>query len=463
MSETPSPAPETPSKPTLSEEEIRRRREAKRRKREEALRREQEEQKRRRIRTFAISGTIAVLILGALLFRGRHNLRDYLAMALNKREPPLMVLRNGDMTAEGYFGPPPLGWDHLVTAQGKARAFRDTTVHQGGPASFCLASEGDEPAVANAFQAIRSDGGTRITVRGVLKVEGEATGAVAVRLYRSPTESAPVVLKEIKGTSGWQEFQQEIPLPRGIIGIDVALGLNGKGKVWLDDMTFAGLNTANRIPEAIDPSVPAEGGADWKPQAEQVRAAAHAAKDAKVVFIGDSITSLWAKQPTLWNERYGKYHAVALGIPNDSTRQLLWRIQQGEVDGLSPKVVVLMVGVNNLWTPTVETSWIADSIGKIVRELRTRLPKTKVLVLGILPTQHDANFPLRGRVKAINARIAHLDDGKMIRFLDMGDKFLEPDGTLSSEVMPDYIHPAEKGYRIWADTMQPLLEEMLDS
>jgi lysophospholipase L1-like esterase len=372
-----------------------------------------------------------------------------------------MVLRNGDMNAEGVLHSMPLGWDHLSVRQGKARAFRDTKTFQSAPASLCVASEGDVPAVASAYQAIRSEGGVRITVRGALKFEGEGSGAVAVRLYRSPTEAAAVILQEIKGASDWREFRKEIPLPKGIVGIDIAVGLDGRGRVWLDDVTLNGPNTAMRIPAASDPSLPISLGPAWEQKAVALRETARSAKDVRLVFLGDSITYLWKDHPALWNERYGPYKAIALGIPGDRTNQLLWRLQHGELDGLSPKLVVLMIGTNNLWEPLMERSWVADGIGQVVRELRVRLPKTKVLLLGILPTQHDADFPLRARIKAINELVARVDDGKNVRFLDMGERFLEPDGTLSAEVMPNFVHPSAKGYRIWADTMQPLLDEML--
>jgi lysophospholipase L1-like esterase len=460
MSETLStePSPKTP----LSDEEKERRRAIKRKRREEKQRRLEQERKRRTLLLLG-GAALALLVVVVIVVRRQHNLRDYVSMATRQSGPTLMVLRNGDMSAEGVLQKMPRGWDHFTARQGKALAYRDTKTFRSAPASLCVAAEGTEGTVANAYQAIRSDGGVTIMVRGAIKVEGDGNAAVAVRLYRSPTEAAAVVLTELKGESDWQTFSKEIPLPKGIVGFDIALGLDGKGKAWLDDVTLTGANTSDRIPTASDPSLPVTLGSAWEKQVSALRETAHAAKDARVIFVGDSLTHLWMDKDNvgLWNERYGAYKAVALGVPGDSTNQLLWRIEHGELEGLSPKVVVLMIGINNVWQPTMERAWIADAIGQTVREVRKRLPKSKVLVLGILPTQHDANFPLRARIKAINEMVARIDDGKNVRFLDMGEKFLEPDGTLSADVMPDYVHLSKKGYEIWADTMQPLLDEML--
>lgn len=448
------------AKPPLSDEEKERRRAIKRKRREEEQRRLEQERKRRTLFLSAGAAIALLAVVGFFLMR-QHNLRDYVSMATRQSGPTLMVLRNGDMSAEGVLQKLPLGWDHLAIRRGKAQAYQDTKTFRSAPASLCVAAEGEEGTIANTYQAIRSDGGVTITVRGAIKIQGKGNGAVAVRIYQSPTEAATVVLTELKGESDWQTFSKEIPLPKGIVGFDIALGMDGHGKVWLDDVTLTGANTADRIPTASDPSHPASLGPGWERDASAVREAARAAKDARVIFVGDSITHLWKDHPALWKERYGAYRSVALGIPGDSTNQLLWRIEHGELDGLSPKVVVLMIGINNIWQPTMERSWIADAIGQTVREVRKRLPESEVLVLGILPTQHDANFPLRARIKAINEMVARIDDGKNVRFLDIGEKLLEPDGTLSAEVMPDYVHLSKKGYEIWADTMQPLLEEML--
>jgi beta-glucosidase len=183
-----------------------------------------------------------------------------------------------------------------------------------------------------------------------------------------------------------------------------------------------------------------------------------------VLFLGDSITQGWSGRGLkVWHERYDKYQPANFGIGGDRTQHVLWRIDNGELDGISPKVVVLMIGTNN------SANWSADDIlradTKIVSEIHQKLPDTKVLLLAIFPRGFDPKTPaiaaLRAKLKAVNDGLAKLDDGTKTRYLDIGDKFLQPDGILPKSIMPDSLHPNEKGYVIWADAMAPLLDEMM--
>jgi lysophospholipase L1-like esterase len=182
-----------------------------------------------------------------------------------------------------------------------------------------------------------------------------------------------------------------------------------------------------------------------------------------ILFLGDSITEGWKKAPEVWEKYYGPHHPANFGIGGDRTQHVLWRMDNGELDGISPKVVVLMIGTNNIGSNTDEQIIAADT--KIVSELHAKLPNTKVLVLGIFPRGADPKAPktaaLRERIKTINAALAKLDDGNKTRYLDIGDKFLEPDGSITKEMMPDALHPTPKGYQIWADAIQPTLDEMM--
>jgi lysophospholipase L1-like esterase len=183
-----------------------------------------------------------------------------------------------------------------------------------------------------------------------------------------------------------------------------------------------------------------------------------------LLFIGDSITEGWNKRASaLWSDRYAKLNAANFGIGGDRTENVLWRIANGELDGISPKVVVLMIGINDHHSPRDQ---IIKADTKIVQRIHEKLPETKVLLLGLLPHGVDPNknknvADMRDDFKFINAGLAKLDDGNKTRFLDMTNKFLTPDGVLSSDVMPDALNPSAKGYQIWADAMQPLLDEMM--
>jgi lysophospholipase L1-like esterase len=186
-----------------------------------------------------------------------------------------------------------------------------------------------------------------------------------------------------------------------------------------------------------------------------------------ILFLGDSITDGWRNRGSnVWNKYYAPRHAANFGIGGDRTQHVLWRMDNGELDGIHPKVVVLMIGTNNTGkerdnkTPYNTVPEIIEGVQAVVRELRAKLPDSKVLLLAIFPRSTLDN-PQRAQIALINTVLAKLDDGKMVRFLDIDSKFLEADGTLPKSIMPDLLHPNEKGYQIWADAMEPTLDEML--
>jgi lysophospholipase L1-like esterase len=186
-----------------------------------------------------------------------------------------------------------------------------------------------------------------------------------------------------------------------------------------------------------------------------------------VLFLGDSITDGWRNQGlNVWNKYYVSRHAANFGISGDRTQHVLWRMDHGELDGVKPKVVVLMIGTNNTGKEK-DTGKIRNNVPEtiagvqaVVQELRAKLPDSKILLLAIFP-RGTLDDPQRAQVALINTVIAKLDDGKMVKYLDIGPKFLEADGTLPREIMPDLLHPNERGYQIWAAAMEPALEGML--
>ena len=129
------------------------------------------------------------------------------------------------------------------------------------------------------------------------------------------------------------------------------------------------------------------------------------------------------------------------------------------MNGIHPKLILLMIGTNNLATNTNEQ--IAEGIRAIIEQYRKLCPDATILVQGIFPRAHDATNPWRERIKDINKIISTCADGKSILFLDFGGKFLQPDGSLSPEIMPDFLHPGAKGYQIWADAIQPVIDQHL--
>ncbi len=180
-----------------------------------------------------------------------------------------------------------------------------------------------------------------------------------------------------------------------------------------------------------------------------------------VVFFGDSITDGWhGKGKDVWKDHFDSLHAANFGIGGDRTQHVLWRMRNGELEGYTPKVAVVMIGTNNLHDNTDEE--IADGIKAVVGEIKKQQPKTKVLLLGVFPRGPDATDPNRDRIKHINKIISKLDDdGKTVKYLDIGGKFLEKDGTMSKEVMGDFLHPSPKGYEIWAGAIDTPLKDLM--
>lgn len=212
---------------------------------------------------------------------------------------------------------------------------------------------------------------------------------------------------------------------------------------------------AERIEEPTEPAPRYGGTAITRHNAILERAAKG---NIDVCFIGDSITDFW-KDNEVWQKYYGHLKAANFGVGGDRTGNVLWRLQNGDLpDSVQPKVFVLLIGINNMRVHSVED--IAEGITAIVNLLREKRPPAKVLLVGIFPRDFKPS-PIREKVTQVNQLIAKLDDGKMVRFLDFGDKFLSPDGTISTNVFRDNVHPALGGYQIWAENMNPLLLEML--
>ncbi len=177
-----------------------------------------------------------------------------------------------------------------------------------------------------------------------------------------------------------------------------------------------------------------------------------------VMFIGDSLTQGWDK--TLWKERFVPLGAVNFGIGGDGTPQVLWRIEHGILDGCAPKLVVLMIGINNVW-PGYSADDTARGIEAVVAAIRQKQPQTKVLLLGVLPI-FGKDDKVRTWLKTVNTRIAKLADTETVRFLNLGDKFVEADGALREGFyQPDRLHLKQPAYQLLTDAIEPVIKEML--
>ena len=180
-----------------------------------------------------------------------------------------------------------------------------------------------------------------------------------------------------------------------------------------------------------------------------------------LIFVGDSITQGWeGNGKEVWQSYYGDRRAVNLGFSGDRTQHVLWRFDNGNIDGISPKAAVVMIGTNNSNGDDHTAEEIADGIMAICRQLRAKLPKARILLLAVFPRGELPNKQ-REKIDKANEIASKIADGKMIHYLDIGDKFLEPDGSLTEVIMYDFLHLTEKGYQIWAAAIEDKVAELM--
>ncbi len=190
--------------------------------------------------------------------------------------------------------------------------------------------------------------------------------------------------------------------------------------------------------------------------------------DIGMLFIGDSITQGWGDDGReAWAEFYEKRGAVNLGISGDRTQHVLWRLDRYDLEGLSrpdaggaPRLAVIMIGTNNSNGSDNTAREIADGTEAIVAKIRGKLPDTKVLLLAIFP-RGERPDPQREKNAEASRLASVVADGTSVVYLDIGPKFLRSDGTLSKEIMPDFLHLSPKGYRVWAESIEPTVRELL--
>ena len=178
-----------------------------------------------------------------------------------------------------------------------------------------------------------------------------------------------------------------------------------------------------------------------------------------LLFIGDSITHWWDRAgKEVWDKHYAPRNAVNLAISGDRTEHVLWRLENGNIDGSSPKLAVLMIGTNNHMSSPPEVT--ARDIRLIVAKLRKRLPLTKVLVLGIFPRGGGDEDGARQTNMSVNELISDIGDGEMVHYLDLETTFL--DGRrLKPNLIPDGTHPSAEGYAAWAKALEPTIERLM--
>jgi beta-glucosidase len=181
-----------------------------------------------------------------------------------------------------------------------------------------------------------------------------------------------------------------------------------------------------------------------------------------LIFIGDSITHQWEREgQKLWDKYYAPRNAVNIGVVGDRTQHVLWRLNNGEIDGISPKLAVVMIGTNNCKRNDNTAEEIADGIKAICAKVRYKLPKTKILLLAIFPRGAG---PSPERIKNAKASelASQIADNKMVYYLNIKDEFLDSNDRLIMDAFSDGTHPNAKGYKIWAEAIEPMVAQLME-
>jgi lysophospholipase L1-like esterase len=193
-----------------------------------------------------------------------------------------------------------------------------------------------------------------------------------------------------------------------------------------------------------------------------------------VYFEGDSITRRWGAldYPQLlanWKENFFGWNAADFAWGGDSVQNILWRLTNGELDGVRPKVIVILGGTNNIGNrPSTgdddpRIAAVTTGIKAVLAVCREKAPEATIILMGIFPRNDNAGNPMAVMpvIDKINANLAQLADGKTIRYLNINDKLADKDGRLLDGMMMDKLHPALKGYQVWADALKPIFTELL--
>ncbi|HEX7376508.1 MAG TPA: GDSL-type esterase/lipase family protein [Pirellulales bacterium] len=326
---------------------------------------------------------------------------------------------------------------------------------------FYTRAGGDDAAwIAAAYQAVlgrASDASDLQTVERQL-AEHVSRGVVALSIAASPEHEMEVV------NAVYQQYLHAAPDATDLSSWAAQLAAHQNTAEALAISLMSGnayYELATGVPPTVVP-VPVALTA-WQGRDDQVTAEAAAASSAPIVFIGDSITQGWQLQQgaAVWNQYFAPLNAFDAGVGGDSTESLLWRVEGGQLRGLAPKVVVLMVGINNI-LPGDSPSDTAAGVAADIAALRQQLPTSKILLLGILPATPPSIYPLMQTIDAVNQSLPTLADGRTVFYLNAGSAFIQADGTLNNSL---YQSPPlqlnASGYAALASAIAPQLKSLL--
>ena len=246
------------------------------------------------------------------------------------------------------------------------------------------------------------------------------------------------------------------------------LSTGGKGQVALANVLIKAHGNAtmpchSAMDLATTPDVLNEyWSVDWWMTRHEQKVAQANLGEAQLVMIGDSITHGWENDgKAVWDEHFGEINTLNLGYGGDRTENVLWRLQHGELGKTEPKLVVMMIGTNNTGHRMDSPEAIAAGVDKILYELKQQVPEAKVLLLAIFPRDAKPDSLARINNSQATALIQQLAKEQGLLFADFNADFLSEDGTLTTQMMPDLLHPKAKGYEIWAQQLTPFIEQYI--
>jgi lysophospholipase L1-like esterase len=183
-----------------------------------------------------------------------------------------------------------------------------------------------------------------------------------------------------------------------------------------------------------------------------------------LIFLGDSITEgwTWGETSTIFKAAFGKYKTANFGIGGDQTQHVLWRLQNGETGKLSPKLTVLLIGTNNFGHSGHSPEQVSEGVQAIIYIINKHWPASKILLLGVFPYGEKAGNPSRTRVAQTNQLLAALNNDQNIYYYDFGSLFIDERGNIPSALMADFLHPTPRGYRMLAEKLGPVVDQLMN-
>ena len=223
-------------------------------------------------------------------------------------------------------------------------------------------------------------------------------------------------------------------------------------------------NASQENPGVIAATSPTASKARWWVKRHEKKVKQAARGRAEFVMIGDSLVHNFEKKGMrIWTLFYGRYQPLNLGFNRDATENAIWRIENGELDGISPKLIVIMIGTNNgglRFDPPEET---AEGIQLLIEAIQSQQPTSQILLLGVFPRGALPTHPLRKLNAEVNTLLPSLANELGVHYLDIGQSFLDQNGVLQKEIMPDFLHPSIKGYQLWAESIAPVVNQLLST